>query len=400
MGDDFDLSYAALSGELTDVVREGMAAVVTTTIDYTPSLLSAMSLEAPPVGNINPVAFLDQAPNGMSVERSLSGATRVAKTAIGRGASTRVALGQAQVWLTGVILTMLADTGRGVMGADITQRPSLAGYVRVVNGSACRDCMILAARFYRWNSGFLRHPRCHCRHVPAPSREYAEEAGLITDPYEGFNSLSTTEQNRVFGETEAQAIRDGADIYRVVNISNRGLGTAASHAKYGTPHRLTLDQIYERTAAHGAAAGRSAEQIRAAAIRIMGDQGYITGAQTVGGNILGGRAGYGALGKGGKARAAADSVTAAQRTGTRDPLNRYTMTAAERRLFDAKTRVDMARAGYRPRSIGQNTADKYTPLSPITPSALATYERALAAELAKLPNQAASVRDLARLLGL
>ncbi|MFZ4843946.1 hypothetical protein [Mycetocola saprophilus] len=382
------------------MVQEGMAAAVATTIDYTPSLLTSMGVVAPPAGQINPAAFIDFAPNGMTVEQSLRGATRVAKTAVGRGASTRVALGQAQIWLTGVVLTMLADTGRGVMGADIAQRPNLAGYVRVVNGTACADCMILAGKFFRWNSGFQRHPRCQCRHVPALSKKHAEKLGMISDPYEGFRQLSEAEQDRLFGRMQAQAIRDGADIYRVVNINKRGLGTASGHARYGTPNRLTIDQIYERTTAAAARAGRTAEQARAAAIRIMQEQGYITGAQVGGGNILGRHTGFGALGKGGKARAASDAVEAARLAGTRDPLNRYTMTAAERRLYDAKARLDMAKTGYQPRSIGQSTADKYAPLRPISAKGLATYERALAAELAKLPNQADSVRELARLLGL
>lgn len=388
MDDDFDSSYAAIAGPLAATVREGMAATVATTTDYTPHLLSTMGIVAPPAGQINPAAFLDRAPNGTPIEQLLSGSTRVAKTAVGRGVSSRAALGQAQVWLTGVLLTVLADTGRGVMGADIAQRRALAGYVRVVNGSACADCMILAGKFFRWNSGFERHPRCQCRHVPAPSKKYAEDHGLISDPYEGFFGLSEADQDRVFGEVQARAIRDGADIYRTVNVSKRGLGTAASNARYGTPNRLTLEQIYERSAN------------RDIAIRIMRGQGYITGPQIGGGNVLGQYSGFGALGKGGRARAASNSVSTANRTGVRDPLNRYTMTAAERRLYDAKTRLDIARSGYRPQSIGLNTADKYSPLKPITPQALATYERALAAELHKLPNQADSVRELARLLGL
>lgn len=39
---------------------------------------------------------------------------------------------------------------------------------------------------------------------------------------EGFKSLSREEQDKRFGANYAQAIRDGADIYQVVN-SKRGM---------------------------------------------------------------------------------------------------------------------------------------------------------------------------------
>ena len=37
-----------------------------------------------------------------------------------------------------------------------------------------------------------------------------------------FNGMSEEEQDKVFGHADAQAIRDGADIYQVVN-AHRGM---------------------------------------------------------------------------------------------------------------------------------------------------------------------------------
>jgi hypothetical protein len=135
-------------------------------------------------------------------------------------------------------------------------------------------------------------------------------------------------------------------------------------------------------------------------LRMLEQQGYITGPQVRGGNIIGAREGFGQLGKGGRARAASDAVVAARTTGVRDPLNRYTMTAAERRLFDAKTRLDIGRTGIWPQSIGQNTADKFIKPRAITPMEFSTLQKNLQNQLDRLPDAADSVRALATLLGL
>ena len=133
----------------------------------------------------------------------------------------------------------------------------------------------------------------------------------------------------------------------------------------------------------------------------MEREGYITKAgQVPTGAILGQREGFGALGKGGRARAASDAVTAARASGVRDPLNRYTMISAERRLYDAKVRLDVGRTGVWPQSVGQNSADKFVKPRTISPIELATLERALSNEVAKLPNAPESVHRLAALLGL
>ena len=93
----------------------------------------------------------------------------------------------------------------------------------------------------------------------------------------------------------------------------------------------------------------------------------------------------------------------ANASGIRDPLNRYTMTAAERRLFDANYRLNEARlTGNRPGSIGPNSADKYTKPKPLAPGELALLEKTLSDQIkaASRPGAPESVKRLARLLGL
>lgn len=732
MSPDFNRGWAEVGPQINEVVRVGRAAAAASAAQYTPALLAETGQVSPAFGSINTVAFLASAPDGRSMSTLLDESVVHAKTAVKNGASASKALSMTETWLSGMLLTVMADTRRGVVGADIAQRPAIAGYTRMLNAPSCSRCVILAGRYFKWNQGFQRHPRCipagvtvslpgleaatkrwyegelvvfrtasgnelpvtgnhpvltpkgwvpanllqegdyvvrsltghvapttgsnesivnkdnvpsliedvwsahsvggvtrvpgsahdfhgdgfdsevhvvtadrllsdrdfspfrkpvlhpalsirnegkvpvgraaalsaagashqfglcaehslqggaelgvslgplgrgdngghslgslvsgfevigqlgrgveasdldafgaesvlngfpgdaiafgefggadpagifgnefsqrqnlelsswdapaepfsvetagmyasvgsdllerlagqveldrvvhverkqwaghvynldsvegwysaaniilsncDCIHVPAASKAFAQEQGFFSDPYEYFKSLSKEQQEKVFGRIEARAIRDGADIVRVENIKLRGLATAKGNLRYGTPSRMTVDDIY-RTAG-----------TRTNVIRMMEQEGYITKAgQVPTGAILGQREGFGALGKGGKARAASDAVTAA---GVRDPLNRYTMTSAERRLYDAQYRLNEARAtGMWPRSVGENSADRYTRPRVLAPGELATLEKALQNEIVRLHGDPLrgiapapdSVQRLARLLGI
>ena len=119
-----------------------------------------------------------------------------------------------------IFSTEIADAGRFATGASITTNRTCTGYVRVISGSACARCIILAGNVYHSAVAFKRHPHCDCVHQPTirgHSKGY-------TDPKEYFQNLSKAEQDRVFGRAGAQAIRDGADIYRVVNARRKAAG--------------------------------------------------------------------------------------------------------------------------------------------------------------------------------
>lgn len=388
MGTDFDQSWSRVGPKVAEVVAVGRAASAASAVQYTPSLLAETNQDAPAYGTVNTKKFLSSAPDGRSMDSLLDETVIRSKVAVASGLAASEALEVGERWLSGTLLTVMADTRRSVVGADIAQRPSIAGYTRMLNAPSCSRCVILAGKWFRWNQGFQRHPRCDCIHVPSVTEAFAREEGFVSDPYEYFNSLSKEQQEKVFGRIEARAIRDGGDIFRVENTRLRGLGTAKGNLRYGTPSKMTVDDIY-RTAG-----------TRANAIRMMEREGFITGPQVSGGNVLGVREGFGALGKGGKAKAASDAVNAARATGKRDPLNRYTMTAAERRLYDAKYRLDVGKTGVWPQSVGQNSADRYSRPRAITAGELALLERTYKAEIAKLKNAPDSVRKLAQLLGI
>ncbi|MGJ9521234.1 hypothetical protein ACRQEC_09115 [Actinotignum sp. GS-2025c] len=262
---------------------------------------------------------------------------------IDQGVGAPEALRRASVQLGAMAQTMVADTARQAASVDIVARPHV-GYVRMCGSHPCDRCLVLAGRRYEWNKGFLRHPRCSCVHVPATDKQLkgAKAEGLIADPYEYFHSLTPEEQARVFGKASAQAIRDGADLFQVVNAKRGRYGSHDIFTTEGTSRRghaakglkrgqrrLTPDGIY-----------RQAEQFhltREQTLELLRTHGYIhEGGQNPLGSIRGQREGYGRYGHGGARARAREAVLEARRTGVRDPHNPYTMTAAEHRLWKAE----------------------------------------------------------------
>jgi hypothetical protein len=123
-----------------------------------------------------------------------------------------------------IVSTQLQDVARQGSAIAMGARPTVQGYVRMLNAPSCSRCAILAGQFYRRNEGFQRHPRCDCRHVPT-TRQNA--GGLATEPRQYFDSLTEAEQDRIFTKSGAEAIRLGADPAQVVN-ARRGMGTSQS----------------------------------------------------------------------------------------------------------------------------------------------------------------------------
>lgn len=179
---------------------------------------------------------LDTAASGMLVARSLSGIASdgrdlasllyqpviATKYAIGQGATVDRALAVGLANLDMIVRTQVADAGRVGVGIATTARPDVSGYVRMLNPPSCSRCAVLAGKWYAWNAGFQRHPRCDCIAIPAAEKTAGD---LTTDPQAYFDSLDESGQNRIFTKAGAEAIRDGADIGQVVN-ARRGMYTA------------------------------------------------------------------------------------------------------------------------------------------------------------------------------
>lgn len=286
---------------------------------------------ADPDGIVDPDAFAGLAADGRSLDTLLRGPAITTRTLIADGMEPAEALAAGGRQLSMMVLTEIADAGRGAAGVQIAARPRV-GYVRMLNPPSCSRCVVLAGRFYRWNQGFLRHPRCDCKHVPTMVTDQAEAfaEGLIDDPYEAFERMSEAEQNRVFTNAGAQAIRDGADMYQVVNarrgMKYRGAFTTEGTSKYGWAgqllrkgqKRMTPETIYRLN------------PNREQAVEALRAQGYITGRGQVSGGALRGQ--HEATYEGRRMTAAEKRVMIATRDwqDVQNGLNPWTPAAQER----------------------------------------------------------------------
>lgn len=286
---------------------------------------------ADPDGLVNPDTFAGLAADGRSLDTLLRGPAITARTLIADGMEPAQALAAGGRQLSMMVLTEIADAGRGAAGVQIAARPR-TGYVRMLNPPSCSRCVILAGSFYRWNQGFLRHPRCDCTHVPTMVTDQAEAftRGLIDDPYEAFDRMSEAEQNRVFTNAGARAIRDGADMNQVVNARRgmryRGAFTSEGTSRHGWAgqilrkgqRRMTPETIYRLN------------PNREQAVEALRAQGYITGRGQVSGGALRGQ--YEATYEGRRMTAAEKRVAIATRDwqDVQNGLNPWTPAAQER----------------------------------------------------------------------
>lgn len=309
---------------------------------YGASTLAAQGTYSAPASFVNPSGFVGSAPDGRSLYGLLYSPVTQVKASLTAGMAPAQALQTGRGVLDRNVQTLVADTGRAAASVDIAARPRV-GYVRMLQLPSCPRCVILAGKFFRWNAGFRRHPRCDCRHIPSTENIAGD---LTTDPYEYFRSLDAEAQEKAFGKPAANAIRDGADIFQVVN-ANRGTKPGGLITTEGTSRRgnfgrgrtarLTPEGIYSQ--------GLPREET----LRLLERNGYILpGGQNPFGVVRGQAEGFGALGRGGTRVGVREAVIEARRTGERNPALRATMTAAERRAFDAQRNWDEVSAGRNP----------------------------------------------------
>lgn len=180
---------------------------------------------------VEPRSFARIASDGRPLNTLLTQPAISTLSAIAVGADVDDALDIGLGALTRIVVTQVADAGRVADGVAILTRPNV-GYVRMLAPPSCSRCAVLAGRRYRAGTAFQRHPRCDCLHIPVAE----SMAGDITvDARRYFDSLTRTEQERIFTEPGARAIREGADIGQVVN-ARRGM-TAAGTTSEGTSRR-------------------------------------------------------------------------------------------------------------------------------------------------------------------
>lgn len=238
-------SWTALLPQALALLGTSQAVAAAAAGTYIDDALEAQGMAAAAAGRINPGAFAGVASDGRPLASLLLQPAGTALDQLRAGASPARAMSSGLFTLDLIARTQVADAGRTADGVAITARPEVRGYVRMIVGKTCSRCLILAGRRYEWNQGFRRHPRCDCRHIPVAE---AVPDDVRVNPQAHFDSLSKTEQDELLGKDGAQAVRDGADMAKVVN-ARRGMVAAADGRLYtteaaGRRPRLMPEQIY------------------------------------------------------------------------------------------------------------------------------------------------------------
>lgn len=225
--------------EITSLIGSGQEAASARSAQYVTEVLAELGEQAVAETSLVTSAFNGVAGDGREIASLAYGAVITAAKAqytsdaadLTQRELESFVLGKAEEFLAEITESVMADTARAAETASIGERPWVTGYIRMIEPGACSRCAVLAGRFYLYNDGFERHPRCRCVHIPA-----AEDIphDPRTNPNAYFDSLSPAEQDRIFTNAGAEAIRLGADIYQVVN-ARRGMNTAQQNPRDWIP---------------------------------------------------------------------------------------------------------------------------------------------------------------------
>lgn len=243
MGDDFDASWRRIGPAVMATLTEAQQVMAEAATEYVPAVLAETDIPDRPEGDFRPGSLSGIASDGRRLDTLAYGAVTEAKSAIGAGASTAEALDTGANWLDLMTKLQVADAARQAVGVMTASRKNLGGTVRVVNPPSCQRCVILAGRFYRWSTGFDRHPRCDCVNLPSRSVGWAEAEGFITDPMDAYRKG----QIKDLTGAQIKAIEDGADIGQVVN-AYRGISTTSTETAKSIRMRLRAEQAPQRAA--------------------------------------------------------------------------------------------------------------------------------------------------------
>ncbi len=227
MSNDFDASWARIAPEITALATAGQVAAATGASPFLARTARADAITDPSAGNVATSSFGGVDDSGRSIDGLMYGSVTSAKTAIGAGAGLQGALVIGATFLAAMMHTAVLDAGRASDLTGMTSR-SYTHYIRVVSSGACSRCAILAG-IASAQTAFLRHPRCRC--TAAPEKDFDKPTkSKYSSPDDYFQSLSTAEQNRVFTNAGADAIRAGGQIEDIVSARQGAAGIDYSRA--------------------------------------------------------------------------------------------------------------------------------------------------------------------------
>lgn len=231
-----DAGWDRIAPELERVVTAGQFQAASMAQRYTSSVSSEYGVPVES-GAVVAAAFTGATLEGREVVPELYTAATTTKRLIGSGAGVGAAFQAGTAIMSLFAASMVRDAGNmadkvSSVGRGFTQM------ARVLSPGACSRCAILAGTG-NFTRHFERHPSCRCSTVGVPSGEPTPD-GIFDSAGAYFNSLSQSEQDRIFTKSGAEAIRLGASETSVVNArrgmySTRQPGSLAARA---TPRTL------------------------------------------------------------------------------------------------------------------------------------------------------------------
>lgn len=251
---DVQRTFEAVLPELIASVTAGQLAAATGAQQYVAAVVIADGLTPAPVASVDPRRFAGVTSDGRTTVGLLTQPLIRTLYLRTRGADDTTALAGGRESLRTLVRTEVYDTGRDAVSVAMGLEERVTGYTRQVTLPACGRCILLAGKFYRRNAGFDRHPACDCTHAIAT--QVIAPGEVDQDPRRLFDGMTTEQQDRAFGQVNAEVIRRGGDIGQVVN-ARRGMATAGSN---WTTEGATSRSAYGRS--RGATQGRLVQQDR------------------------------------------------------------------------------------------------------------------------------------------
>lgn len=207
--------------QIADAVVHGQLTVADAAQAYIAAQMAAQGGSALAEAALVATAFAGVAPDGGPLETLLFLPAIGVRRRLTAGMSPEEAMLGGLADMARYASTSVADAARSADQVGMAANRGCVAYVRVVQLPACSRCIILSGRMYTYSEGFLRHPLCDCETIPLREHEWPD----VPTPKQLFDRLSTAEQQRVFTNAGARAVRQGADVGQVVN-ARRGMSTA------------------------------------------------------------------------------------------------------------------------------------------------------------------------------
>jgi len=253
-GADISSSWAAVAPVAAVMLTRGQVQSASLADGYLDSVAVAFGGASFANSPVQPAGYGGIASDGRNLAGTLVAPVVASKRSILAGASVADALSAGAAALRVLATSEVADAGRSAVAVAMFTRdepPPVSAepfkgpdghmyvkdgngrtvphfraqsYVRFANPGACARCIILAGKKYSKQAPFLRHPHCHCTHIPVDENVDDYPA---TDPKAYYDSLSEAERIKAFGKAAVKALDEGADMSQVVN-ARQGMYTTDS----------------------------------------------------------------------------------------------------------------------------------------------------------------------------